>query len=162
NFDNEKIKQSNVGCGTNCTPLKPKPRDRQNDFGGALGGPVIIPHLYNGRDKTFFFFAWEQYRNRRGLQNSLQTLPTDAERNGDFSALLGPPLVDPITNNPVINPCTGDQVLQGQIFDPSTTQTLGNGRVCRLPFLNNQIPSLSGVAQNVLGYVPTTNLSGDS
>jgi Carboxypeptidase regulatory-like domain len=163
NFDNEKIKQSNVGCeATNsCTALKPKPRDRQNDFGGALGGPVIIPHIYNGRDKTFFFFAWEQYRNRRGLQNSLQTLATDAERNGDFSALLGAPLVDPDTLAPVINPCTGDQVLQGQIFDPSTTQTVG-GRTCRLPFPNNQIPNLSGVAQNVLGYVPPTNLAGDS
>lgn len=167
NFDNEKIKQSNVGCPTTnpCTELKPKPRDRQNDFGGALGGPVIIPHLYNGRDKTFFFFAWEQYRNRRGLSNSLQTLPTDAERNGDFSALLGPGLTtDP--NNPasapVINPCTGEQVRQGQIFDPSTTQTLGNGRICRLPFPNNQIPNLSGVGQNVLGYVPATNLTGES
>jgi len=165
-FDNAKIRQSNVGCGTTtpCTPLKPKPRDRQNDFGGALGGPVIIPHLYNGRDRTFFFFSWEQYRNRRGLTNSLQTLPTDAERNGDFSALLGAGLtVDP--NNPssapIINPCNGQQVLRGQIFDPSTTQTVG-GRTCRLPFPNNQIPSLSGVAQNVLGFVPSTNLAGDA
>jgi hypothetical protein len=172
NFDNEKIKQSNVGCGTPghdpCAALKPKPRDRQNDFGGALGGPVIIPHIYNGRDKTFFFFSWEQYRNRRGLQNSLQTVATDAERNGDFSALLGPGLTfltnpnDPNSAQPVINPCTGDQVLQGQIFDPSTTQTLGDGRTCRLPFPNNQIPNLSGVAQNVLGFVPPTNLTGES
>ena len=142
-----------------------KPRDRQNDFGGSLGGPVWIPKIYNGRDKTFFFFAWEQYRNRRGLSNDVETLPTAAERNGDFSALLGPPLTFKDSNNvvhPVINPCTNTQVLQGQIFDPSTTQTLGNGRTCRLPFANNQIPSISTVAQTVQGFLPATNLPGAS
>jgi hypothetical protein len=130
----------------------PKPRDRQNDFGGALGGPVRIPKLYDGHDKTFFFFAWEQYRNRRGLSNSDQTLPTDAERNGDFSALLGPSLG-------IINPCNGQPVLQGQIFDPSTTQVVG-GQTCRLPFANNQITNLSTVAQTVQGFLPATNLPG--
>ncbi len=145
-----------------------KPRDRQNDFGGALGGPVIIPKLYNGRDKTFFFFAWEQYRNRRGLSNNVETLPTAAERNGDFSALLGPPLTFPVNPSdpnsprlPVINPCNGLQVLQGQIFDPATTQILG-GKTCRLPFANNQITTLSTVAQTVQGYLPATNLPGTS
>src|SRR5467141_1139209 len=67
----------------------PKPRDHQNDFGGSLGGPVWIPKLYNGHNKTFFFFSWEQYRNNQG-GTSVDTLPTDAERAGDFSALLGP------------------------------------------------------------------------
>src|SRR5438874_6691415 len=41
----------------------PKPRDHQNDFGGSLGGPVWVPKLYNGHNKSFFFFSWEQYRN---------------------------------------------------------------------------------------------------
>src|SRR5439155_6230127 len=128
----------------------PKPRDRQNDFGGALGGPVRIPHVYDGHDKTFFFFAWEQYRNRRGLSNGLETLPTAAERNGDFSALLGPSLG-------AINPCTpGQPVFQGEIFDPSTTQVVG-GRTCRLPFGTlNQIPNLSGVAQTVESFLPAS------
>ena len=130
-----------------------KPRDRQNDFGGALGGPVRIPWLYDGHDKTFFFFAWEQYRNRRGLSNNVLTLPTDAERGGDFSALLGPDLGIP-------NPCTpGQDVLQGQIFDPSTTQVVG-GQTCRMPFPGNKITTLSGVAQKVLGYLPATNQAG--
>jgi hypothetical protein len=135
------------------------PRDRQNDFGGALGGPVWIPHLYDGRNKTFFFFSWEQYRNHPGLVNDLQTLPTATERGGDFSALLGPGLVDPNTHLPVINPCDGQQVLQGQIFDPSTTQVVG-GQTCRLPFLGNKITTISGVAQKVLGYIPPTNRAG--
>src|SRR5215470_16353897 len=71
----------------------PKPRDHQNDFGGSLGGPVWIPKIYNGHDKTFFFFSYEQYRNNVGTSN-ITTLPTDAERGGDFSALLGAPLLD--------------------------------------------------------------------
>jgi len=138
----------------------PKPRDRQNDFGGALGGPVRIPHVYDGHDKTFFFFAWEQYRNRRGLSNSPETLPTAAERNGDFSALLGPGLTTAGANpQPIINPCNGQQVLQGQIFDPSTTQVVG-GQTCRLPFANNQIPNLSATAKTVEGYLPGTNQGG--
>ena len=116
-------------------------------------GPIRIPHLYNGHDKTFFFFAWEQYRNRRGLTNSILTLPTAAERGGDFSALLG-------ADTGVANPCTpGQDVFQGQIFDPSTTQTIG-GQTCRSPFPGNKITNISTVAQKVLGYLPATNLAG--
>jgi hypothetical protein len=136
------------------------PSDHQNDFGGALGGPVRIPHLYDGRDKTFFFFTWEQYRNHIGLVNDLQTLPTTAERGGDFSALLGPGVTTGGSNpQPVINPCTGDQVLQGQIFDPSTTTQVG-GQTCRFPFAGNKITNLSPVAQQVLTYLPATNRAG--
>ena len=150
--------QANPTNTANFETLTPKPRDRQNDFGGSLGGPVRIPHLYSGKDKTFFFFAWEQYRNRRGLTNSVTTLPSAAERSGDFSALLGPGVVDS-SNNPVINPCNGQQVLKGQIFDPSTTQVVG-GQTCRLPFTNNQVPVSSTVAQKVLTYVPQPNRGG--
>ncbi len=132
--------------------LAEKPPDHQNDFGGSLGGPVHIPHVYNGHDKTFFFFSWEQYRNNRGTR-SLSTLPTDPERGGDFSALLGPAIGK-------TNPCTGQPVLEGQIFDPSTTTTVG-GMPCRMPFAGNKITNISGVAQNVLGYVPHANLTGD-
>jgi len=137
-----------------------RPRDRQNDFGGALGGPVRIPGLYNGHDRTFFFFAWEQYRNKIGLINGTQTLPTADERKGDFSALLGAGLTS--GGNPVINPCDGQQVRLGQIFDPSTTQQSVGGKTCRLPFAGNKIPTtaFSNVAQKVLGYLPPTNLPG--
>lgn len=162
-FANALTLESDQAAGCNpsvppCTPLTPKPRDRQNDFGGALGGPVRIPRLYNGHDKTFFFFAWEQYRNRRGLSNDLLDLPTAAERTGDFSALLGAGAVDQ-HGNPIINPCTDTQVLVGQIFDPSTTQVVG-GQTCRMPFAGNKITNLSQVAQKVLSYLPPTNLTG--
>ena len=159
-FQNAKIRETNVGCsGALCTPLNRKPRDRQNDFGGSLGGPVWIPHVYNGHDRTFFFFAWEQYRNRRTLTNGIQNLPTAAERDGDFSALLGPPLTNPSTNAAIINPCNNQQVLTGQIFDPSTTRVV-NGQTCRLPFTGNKITNISPVAQKVLTYLPATNLAG--
>ena len=89
----------------------PKPRDHQNDFGGSLGGPVWIPKLYNGHDKTFFFFSWEQYRNNEGTNSGLLTLPTAAELQGDFSAGLGPELKNS-GGNPILNPCDNTPLLQ--------------------------------------------------
>jgi hypothetical protein len=127
----------------------PKDPDHQNDFGGSLGGPVWIPKVYNGHNKTFFFFSWEQYRNNLG-STSRTTLPTDAERSGDFSALLGPVLMN--NGAPVINPCDGSQVRLGEIFDPSTTKTVA-GVQCRTAFPGNKITNLSPVAQKMLSFL---------
>jgi hypothetical protein len=127
-----------------------RPLDRKNDYGGTFGGPVRIPKLYDGHDKTFFFFSWEQYRQTQG-SNVTSTVPTLPERGGDFSDRLGGPVLDG-SGNPIINPCDGSQVLQGQIFDPATTQTIG-GVQCRTAFPGNQVP-ISTVAQNVLKLVP--------
>src|SRR5713101_5454838 len=135
----------------------PKPSDHQNDFGGSLGGPVWIPKIYNGHDKTFFFFSWEQYRNNP-TTSSLSTLPTDAERTGDFSALLGAALTtpNPIPGGPpipVLNPCDNSPLFLGQIFDPSTTKTVG-GVPCRTAFPGNKInTALSPVALKVLSFL---------
>src|SRR5580704_599530 len=129
----------------------PRNLDRKNDYGGTLGGPVRIPKLYNGHDKTFFFFSWEQYRQTQG-SSITSTVPTEAERQGDFSSLLGPPLLDS-NKQPVINPCDGSTILQGQIFDPSTTKTV-NGQQCRTAFPGNKIPTISAVAQSVLKLIP--------
>ena len=69
-----------------------------NTFGGSLGGPLSIPHLYNGKDKTFFFFDYEG--NRRSTAVAQQFLvPTQAERNGDLTA-LGGPVISPANINP--------------------------------------------------------------
>ena len=135
----------------------PKPRDHQNDFGGSLGGPVWVPKLYNGHDKTFFFFSWEQYRNNEGT-SSITTLPTDAERTGDFSALLGPALTTPNPTPggppiPVINPCDNTPVRLGQIFDPSTASCPTGFVGGRIAFNNNQVPLNSAVAQKVLTFL---------
>ena len=66
-------------------------RQKRNQFGGNLGGPLSVPHLYNGKDRTFFFFNFEGQRLRTGLVNNI-IVPSDKKRAGDFSELL--------TNNP--------------------------------------------------------------
>src|SRR5438874_12652171 len=72
--------------------------DKQNDFGATFGGPVWVPKIYNGKNKTFFFFAYEGFRFRTGSNNIL-SLPNEAFRKGDFSALLpGTQLYDPTTH----------------------------------------------------------------
>jgi len=136
------------------------PLDKQNDYGGTLGGPFIIPHVYNGRDRTFFFFSWEQYRQTvGGTQTS--TVPTQAELGGDFSATLD------TANVLGTNPCDGTPIYQGEIFDPATTQTVG-GVECRTAFMNepgstgNVIPStrFSTVGQTLLSYYPPAQTTG--
>lgn len=129
----------------------PKDPDHQNDFGGSLGGPVWIPKVYNGHNKSFFFFSWEQYRNNLG-STSRTTLPTDAERSGDFSALLGPVLKDG-SGNPILNPCDNTQVHLGEIFDPSTVSCPTGFAGGRIAFPGNKITNISPVAQKMLSFL---------
>ncbi|HEV2417456.1 MAG TPA: TonB-dependent receptor [Terriglobia bacterium] len=92
----------------------------QNQFGAAVGGPVIIPRLYNGKNRTFFYAAYEGYRNHTP-NTSFFTTPTPAELNGDFSALL-------------------NRATPVQIYNPFSAVPNGSGGVTVQPFLNNQIP----------------------
>ena len=69
-------------------PSVKKPPYRQNQFGASLGGPIV-------RDKLFFFADYEGYRRRRGINTSVNTVPTAATRNGDFSAVRD--IFDPVT-----------------------------------------------------------------
>src|SRR5215831_9510514 len=69
---------------------------RQNQYGFAAGGPVIIPKLYHGRDKTFWFLNWEGFRRRRG-NTLIGTTPVAAQRQGDFSQ-QPKPIFDPFTS----------------------------------------------------------------
>ena len=62
-------------------------RDRQQDFGFSVGGPVWVPKVYNGRNKTFFFVNYEMFRHSEMRYSGLLNDPTDAMRNGDFSGL---------------------------------------------------------------------------
>lgn len=118
---------------------------RNNSFGFTLGGPVVIPKLYNGRNKTFFFTNIDWTRFRSGVLPGFgNTTPIDAFKAGDFSALL--------TTNQVGTDVLGRPVFQGQIFNPSTTQSVG-GIPVRDPYPGNIIPSddplLSTVASRV-------------
>jgi hypothetical protein len=78
---------TNAAPFTQATTNRPVNNLRWNQFDGQLGGPVIIPKLYNGRNKTFFFFAGEP-RYQRDKQQQVADVPTDAMRSGDFSNLV--------------------------------------------------------------------------
>ena len=86
------------------------PKYIRNEFGVSAGGPIELPHIYHGKDKSFWFFAYERY----SLSQSYYTLtkvPTNAMRNGDFSQARNssnilPTLYDPATTQPSAN-CNG-------------------------------------------------------
>lgn len=73
----------------------PNPPFTQNQYGFNIGGPVILPHIYNGQNRTFFFLDWEGFGLRQG-ETFAETVPTPAERSGDLSA-LGVTLYDPLS-----------------------------------------------------------------
>lgn len=77
------------------------PRLNRNQFGANIGGPIYIPHLYNGRDKAFFFFNWETGYALVGANPQTAFVPTAAIRTGDVSGLPG--VVDPLTGQPFAN-----------------------------------------------------------
>ncbi len=120
---------------------KPKPVTRQNQYGFTVGGPVILPKILNGKNKLFYFFAFE------GIQDSLPepytlTVPTAAEKTGDFSALLA------------LGP-------NYQIYNPYTAVQTGS-TITRQPFAGNIIPPslISPIAQKILSYYPAPNEPG--
>lgn len=108
---------------------------RRNQFGGTLSGPVVLPKVYNGRNRTFFLFSWESYRQRVG-DVQLSIVPTAEQRGGDFSAFG--PLKDPMA--------TG-------------TCTTSNRTAC---FPGNQIPAsrISPVAAAAMKFYPLPNRPG--
>jgi hypothetical protein len=138
------------------TPFtKAKPRSRKNDFGFSVGGPVYVPKLYNGRDKTFFFFNWEWFRNTTMSRGSYSTVPTEAYRSGDFSAALtGRQLTS--TLDPL-----GRRILENVVYDPNTSR-LVNGVVVRDPFADNKVPvaRFDPVAVKIQNLLPKPVNSG--
>ncbi len=125
----------------------------QNQFGFNLGGPVFIPKIYNGKNKTFFFVNYEGFRLRQG-QSYTETVPTATERSGDLSALA---------------------TAQGvNIYDPLTTCGPGTGypRPCgpgeatgsRLQFPGNVIPAtrINPTSLKLLSLYPSPNAAGNA
>ena len=129
------------------------PRSRKNDFGGTVGGPVWIPKIYNGRNRTFFFFNYEIYRNTVNTAGNFITLPTAAMRSGDFSQLqTGKALgMDPL----------GRSILENTIYDPATVQTVG-GQLVTTPFAGNIIPAsrIDPVAAKIQALIPAPTNGG--
>jgi hypothetical protein len=118
-----------------------RPPYQRNEYGGNLNGPIYIPHLYNGKDRTFFFASYEGFHLTQSAPvNSTQ--PTAAERAGDFSCFLagGSCATAAAPNTVIVNPLTGqpfpdnkinvalnpvDVQLQTLLFPNSTTQSIG-------------------------------------
>ena len=114
-----------------------------NQFGGVLGGPVVLPHIYHGRDKTFFFVSTEIVRFVQGVTYSA-TVPDPRQLTGDFSQ----------TRN-----AAGQTVT---IYDPATTVQNSAGVYTRTAFPGNRIPTnrINSVAGNILRYWPAPNTAG--
>ncbi|HEY7387821.1 MAG TPA: TonB-dependent receptor [Bryobacteraceae bacterium] len=113
-----------------------RPSVRRNDYGLTLGGPIIIPKLYNGRNKTFFFFNWEQYLNTTVQLPATESLPTPAYRNGNFSAAIAAAGNRSLGTDPL-----GRPILANTIYDPNTQQVAPSGQIVTNPFPNNTIPA---------------------
>ena len=131
---------------------------KQNDFGASVGGPVWIPKIYNGKDKTFFFFSYEAFRNRVGASSNYATVPTEEMYKGDFSKWVNSagaviPIYDPFSLHKndagvdVRDPFAGNQIATSR-FDPLSVKALSvyqaNGGVLK--------PNVSAAPGSV-GYV---------
>ena len=140
-------------------------RNRLNNYGWSVGGPVVIPKIYNGHDKTFFFTNFEHDALNNLRVNGFGTLAATEYKQGDFSGLLDPNW----THNPMsgtqiatcgatgTDPCVdamGAPVIFGQLYDPTSTRMV-NGQLYRDPFPGNIIspsvwdPAASTIVNNV-------------
>ncbi len=122
------------------------PRNILNRFGFVFSGPVVLPKLYNGRNKTFWIYSFEGL-TRPGVErgNAFFTVPTAAQRGGSFAELLG----------------LGASY---QIYDPATIAAAPGGRFSRQPFSGNIIPAsrIDKTAKGLLPYWPDSNTNGST
>lgn len=140
-FRNDKLNANDFGSNRSGIP---KSAFRWNQPGLQLNGPVYLPKIYDGRNKTFFMYSWEDIRSSIPYPQTM-TVATPAERAGDFSQTLqsnGSPIT---------------------IYDPLTTTQAGSNYV-RQPFAGGQIPSgrMDPVSLNLLNYYPLPNQAGDA
>jgi hypothetical protein len=139
-----------------------KNRQRRNNYGFTLGGPVKIPGLYDGHDKTFFFFNWEQFREGVTYSSNYFTVPTLKMREGDFSEIL--------TNRKLNTDPLGRNIMEYTIYDPKTDRSAPNGQRVRDQFsyqgvLNRIDPArFDPVAVKIQNLIPkptNTNLTNN-
>jgi hypothetical protein len=164
---------------------KPLPVFHFNQYGLTFGGPVIVPKVYNGKNKMFFFFAWEGLKDSTPASTTL-TVPTTqsvggspgtgGEVNGDFYQLLAAGCPGGFANNPATAAamCNPDSKHSSQfadpyqMYDPRSPTGLVNGKVVRTPIYNNQLRSVyPGQALDPVGLAymklfPAPNATGSS
>ena len=135
--------------------VDPKPPLDRHQFGGAIGGPIAIPGLYDGHNRTFFFADYAGLKETRG-QVFVNTVPTDKTRVGDFSDFRDNngnliPIFDPLTTRPNPN------------FNPGAPVSASNPQFLRDPFSGNIIPAgrIHPVGRNVASIYPLPNGPGN-
>jgi hypothetical protein len=138
----------NTATGSN-SPVNPP--FRQNQFGGTLGGPLTIPHLYNGKDRTFWFVSYDEGLYSKVNTPSSDWVPTAAELGGDFSAWPFP-IYDPSTTVP--NPA----------YNSNQAESPTNSPVIRTQFSSNKIPSgeIDPIAAKIAAFFDSANNSSCS
>ncbi len=152
---------SNKSFGRNASgaEVRPRPPFKLFNYGYNFNGPVWIPKLYNGRNKTFFFNSLEVTRVRDFVSTSFTTLPTADFKRGNFAKLLDPAFTGNASSGTQIGTDTlGRPVIFGQLYDPRTARTV-NGLVVRDPFVGNIIPQTlwSQVSSNILSKAGITD-----
>ena len=145
---------------------KIRPLQRRHTFGGSFGGAVRIPFVYNGKDKTFFNFNYEKFRESVFVNNVTTTVPVAAYRAGNFAGLLSGRYV-PLSGNPTTSPTAATTMLdalnnaipEGGVYDPRT-EALVNGNRVRSLFPGNIIPAarFDTSAVRVQSLIPAANL----
>ncbi len=141
-FQNQQIFNLATGPVTPAKIAQLAPPRKVNRYSATIGAPVFIPKIYDGKNRTFWTYGFQGF-NRRNPNTTFNTVPTAAERAGDFSALL------PVGS-------------VYQIYDPMTTRAVGNGRFSRQPFAGNIIPAsrISPLSANYTKFFPQPNLPG--
>ncbi|MEP7355389.1 MAG: TonB-dependent receptor [Acidobacteriota bacterium] len=127
------------------------------DYGFTIGGPISIPKVYKGKDKSFFFFSYETRPQTGQSLSQFVTVPTDAYRIGDLSAATA------LNNNRVLGTDPqGRNIIQNSVYDPASNFTNAAGQVLRNAFVGNQIPvsSFDPVSVKILALVPKANVAG--
>jgi hypothetical protein len=147
-------------AGSNPPTGHARPRNRLNDYGFTVGGPVDIPKIYNGHDRTFFFFNWEQLRNKQFTTTTYDTVPNAGLQAGNFALANQDLTVGSCTANCqlITTDPTGQKIYLGEIFDPASEYMDGPYRI-RTPFPNNIVPAnrFDPVAAKIQAMMPQPN-----
>lgn len=127
------------GFQNNASGVKRQPF-KQHNYGFSAGGPVVLPKIYDGRNKSFWFFNWERTKQKNFQSTAFSTLPVPDFKRGDFSRLLNPAFTgDNRSGTRIGSDALGRPVIFGQVYDPASARQVGDTWV-RDPFPGNVIP----------------------
>lgn len=169
-FENEALNAGDPFSYNSGTPADPsggkfRPRSRRNDYGGTIGGPILIPKVYNGHNRSFFFFSYEYFIENQALTFT-DTLPNAMYQAGNFSQIspnggTGFNTALGVPSTPVTKDALGNPVYANEIYNPLTRGVTSTGVGIASPFVNNVIPTtmFSPVAVAIQGVLPTLSNS---